>query len=117
MNHPKGEESTILGEPCSLTYHLSSTALYCGRASPDKLRLGRTFPKGWDLSGGSRPFFFRQGETRAAGFVRRSQGDPPDGSDRDDQLLALVFRVHRQREEAVAGLARERSQGQPLAVT
>src|SRR2546428_13496400 len=43
MNHPKGEESTTAGEPCSPTYHLSSKALYCGRASPDKLRPGRTF--------------------------------------------------------------------------
>src|SRR5438309_1551475 len=43
MNHPKGEESTGASDACSLMYHLSSKALYCGRASPDKLRPGRTF--------------------------------------------------------------------------
>src|SRR6266540_6207691 len=54
MNHPKGEESTRAGESCSPTYHLSSKALYCGRASTDRLRPGRTFegPKGRDLCGG-----------------------------------------------------------------
>src|SRR6266511_6462912 len=43
MNHPKGEESTGVGEACSFTYHLSSSAQNCGGASPEKLRPGRTF--------------------------------------------------------------------------
>src|SRR5437870_6756054 len=63
MNHPKGEESTRPGEAYSLTYHLSSKALYCGRASPDILRPGRTFegPKGRDLCGGFRPCLLCEG--------------------------------------------------------
>src|SRR2546423_11087625 len=60
MNHPMGEESTRAGEPCSPTYHLSSKALYCGRASPDKLRPGRTFegPRAGTCAAGSGPVFF-----------------------------------------------------------
>src|SRR5712691_1486473 len=36
MNHPKGEESTAVGESCSLTYHLSSTVLNCGGTQAPK---------------------------------------------------------------------------------
>src|SRR5688500_9252187 len=116
MNHPKGEESTVVGQACSLTYHLSSTALNCGRASPEKLRPGRTFPKGRDLCGGSRPFLFPswQSETRAAGFVCRMQSDPLDCTDRDDELFELAFlRLDAKRQKAETGLARKRMERQP----
>src|SRR6266566_453297 len=118
MNHPKGEESTNLGQSCSLTYHLSSKALFCGRASPEPLRPGRTFPKGRDLCGGSRPLFFRQGETWAAGFVRWSERDPSDRADGDDQLLCVAGlpRVDDKGQKPVAGFARERTQRQPLTI-
>src|SRR5881396_786712 len=103
-----------------LTYHLSSKALFCGRAKPRQtavLRPGRTFLQGRNLCGGFRPFFLWESEARAAIVVRRTQRDPADRADRHDQLLATVVALHRQGEKAVPGLARERLQCEPLAAS
>src|SRR5712692_9736438 len=98
-------------------YHLSSPVLFCGRTSPGQLRPGRTFQKGRILCGRFRPSLFRKGESRAAGFVRWSKRDPPDRADRNDELLGITVRgIDRERQEAVARLAGEGLQGEPLTV-
>src|SRR5687767_5873942 len=85
-------------------------------SQPRELRPGRTFPKGRDLCGGSRPFSW-QSETRAAGFVCRMQGDPLDCTDRDDEVFELAFlRLDAKRQEPETGLARKRMERQPLTV-
>src|SRR3954447_19552130 len=94
---------------------LSSTALYCGRASPQQLRHcgGGGHLRERNLCGGFCSFFFwRQREAGLAVFVGRAKGDAPDRAHGDDQLSLL----HAQREEAEAGLARERAQRKPLTV-
>src|SRR6266545_6146817 len=59
----------------------------------------------------------REREPGAPLFVGRAQGDAADRADWDDQLFRiLVSRVDGQRQEPVARLAGDRSQGQPLAV-
>src|SRR2546423_883374 len=114
MNHPKGEESTGQGEPCSLTYHLSSTLCSAAERSPDNCgtAAGRTF-KERNLCGGFRSFFFRQSEAGAALLVGRAERDSADRPHGDDQLLSAG---NGQRQESIAGFARERLHREPLAV-
>src|SRR5712691_9604526 len=123
MNHPKGEESTAVGESCSLTYHLSSTVLNCGGTQAPKhcgrgghLRDGAcaagsvSFLPVLGGAGGKR-------EPRTAILVGRAESDATDCSDRNDQLVTLVVvRVDGQRDEAVPGFRRQRLQRQPLSV-
>src|SRR6476619_2784874 len=117
MNHPKGEESTRVGDPCSTctTY----PHRFCTAAEPSpEIAAGADISKGRTLCGGIRPSLFRKGESRAAGFVRWSKRDAPDRADRDDVILNLaVAGIYGQRQEAVARLPRERHEGQPLAVS
>src|SRR6266702_7444171 len=109
MNHPKGEESTSVGDPCSTCTTCPHRFCSAAEPAPTKLRPGRTFSKGRSLCGGFRPNLFRKSESRAAGFVRWSERDSPDRPDRDDVILRLVVRsMDRQRQEAVARLTRER---------
>src|SRR5438132_14237743 len=118
MNHPMGEESTGVGESCSLTYHLSSTSSVLRQSEPRQTAAGADIYKGRDLCGGFRPFSLREGEPGAAVFVGRAQRDAPDRPDRNDQLVDLirVLGMHGEGQKAVARLARERLQGQSLAV-
>src|SRR4051812_5588931 len=115
MNHPKGEESTRTGEPCSSCTTCPHWFCTAAEPSPETLRPGRTFQKGRALCGGFRPYLFRKGEPRAAGFVRWSERDAPDRPDRNDVLLGVAVRgVHRQRQKPVARLARERAEREAL---
>src|SRR6266511_2756765 len=56
MNHPKGEESTGVGESCSSRITCPQKLCTAAERAPTKLRPGRTFPKGRNLCGGFRPF-------------------------------------------------------------
>src|SRR6266511_3365756 len=117
MNQPKGEESTTVGDPCSTC--TTCPHRFCSAAEPSpETAVGADISKGRTLCGGIRPSLFRKGESRAAGFVRWSKRDAPDRSDRDDVILRLaVCGVDGQRQEPVAGLARERQQRQSFAVS
>src|SRR2546430_10955227 len=117
MNQPKGEESTRPGDPCSTCTTCPHRFCSAAEPAPTTLRPGRTFQKGRALCGGFRPYLFRQGESRAAGFVRWSKRDPPDRSDRDDVLLRVAVRgMDRQRQEAVPPLRRQRPEREALSV-
>src|SRR6266545_3861807 len=100
-----------------ITYQLSSTALYCGRASPRNCGRGGHL-KGRNLCGGFRPFSFgRKVKAQAVLIVGRTQGDPSDRSNRDDQLFCVPFlQTDRQREKPVARLARKPAKCQAFAV-
>src|SRR6266571_3629556 len=102
MNHPMGEESTSLGDACSLTNHLSSKLCTAAEPSPAKLRPGRTFPKGRDLCGGFRPFLLLERKARAAVLVGRAQRYAADAAHRDDHLLrlAVTLGMHGECQEA-----------------
>src|SRR6266536_1168540 len=101
-----------------LTYHLSSKLCTAAEPAPSKLRPGRTFLKGRNLCGGFRPFFLWQGESGPLVRICCAKGDASDRADRDDQLFGItVLHVHRQREEAVAGLAGDGVQREPLDLT
>src|SRR6266498_1524231 len=116
MNHLKGEESTSVGEPCSSRTNCPQSSVL-RQAKPRQtavLRPGRTFRKGRTLCGGFRPFLLLgKRESRSTILVGRAERDPADGAHRDDQLLTAD---DGQREEAVAGLAREGLQCEPLPV-
>src|SRR6478736_921222 len=111
MNHPKGDESTDSPGRCSNCPQQLCTAAEpaptnCGTAA------GADIYEGRNLCGGFRPFLLWQCEARPAVLVRRSEPDPADRADRDDQLLALDA----ERQEPEPGLARERFQAQSFAV-
>src|SRR6478672_154380 len=111
MNHPKGEESTGAGERCS-----GCPQQLCSAAEPAPTNCGTA--AGADIyrseayAAGLAPFLLRESETRLAVLIGGAERYPPDRADRNDHLL---FR-DRHRQEAVAGLARERQHRQPLAV-
>src|SRR6266498_1821784 len=116
MNHLKGEESTSVGEPCSSRTNCPQSSVL-RQSEPRQtavLRPGRTFLKGRTLCGGFRPFLLLgKRESRSTILVGRAERDPADRAHRDDQLLTFV---DGQREEAVARLAREGLQPEPLSV-
>src|SRR6266498_5326582 len=101
-----------------ITYHLSSTSSVLRQSKPRR-NCGRGgHLKGRNLCGGFRPFSFgRKGKAQAVLVVGRTQGDPSDRTNRDDQLFCVPFhQVDRQRQKSVARLARERAKHQPFAV-
>src|SRR5438128_10642890 len=117
MNQPKGEESTRTGDSCSSCTTCPHRFCSAAEPSPGKLRPGRTNSKGRALCGGFRPSPFRKDESRAAGFVRWTERDPPDRADRDDELVRVTVRLtHGQRQETVARLAGETLEREPLPV-
>src|SRR5205085_12525271 len=109
MNHPKGEESTSVGEPSS-----NCPQQLCSAAEPAPtnaaLRPGRTFTER-NLCGGFRSLSFWQSEPRLSVFVRWAQCDAPDRSDRDDHLLF----VNREGQETEARPARDGPERQAFA--
>src|SRR5690348_7012882 len=110
MNHPKGDESTSLGERSSNCPQVLCTA---AEPSPQKLRNcgGGGHLKGWNLCGGFRPFFLWQRKSGFSLLVGGPERDAPDRADGDDDLL----RPDRKRDEAEPRLARKRRHGQALA--
>src|SRR6188472_231779 len=109
MNHPKGDESTSLGERSSNCPQELCTA---AEPSPHKLRNcgGGGHLKGWNLCGGFRPFLLWQCKSRFSLLVGWAECDAPDRADGNDHLL----RSDGKRDEAESRLARERRHGQRL---